>query len=275
MSIVKNTASALAKAVGIYQSQTAKSQDIAAEISTLLAGQQQRQAALAAAEEERRLAVLSGNAAKATSAENTLAAARRENEHAAILIDGLRERLASAEAAEAEAVRQERYDRALAMHKAIVKDMPGALHRMRADARTLVQKLSEAQDLIEDANADLPSGAIPLDDPDLIVRGRMGAPEEIVDDRPVKMWCWEGTTRRIPDHRVPDVIPHGGDDKGYISDNGTVMRVEKRPFRRIRYRAPVPHDQPNPIQRDLAYLLAPQQPLAKADREILERFNPA
>ncbi|MCA0317479.1 MAG: hypothetical protein LCH88_05345 [Proteobacteria bacterium] len=280
---MKSAATAFAKAVGIYGSKTASASDIAAEISTLAGGQAQRETALAQAEEDRRVAVLSGNAAKVAAAETALATARREIEHAGILLDGLRTRLADAEAAEAEAVRQERYDRARALHDALLKEMPAIWKRLGTDARQLAERMAQAHELIEEANNDLPAGGTRIADPDVIIRGRLAADEEIVDARIVNCWCRPHSGRRLSDDYAARVQPYDDGRTGYlttaqgvIGGSGGSEQVELRPFRRERYRASVSIDNPETSLRDIAAMLAPPQPpLTKADRPILERFTPA
>lgn len=231
MSIARNTTSALAKALGVFKSKAATSADLAAELEQLDAGAQARADAVPRAEAARREAVLSGEPDKIAKAEAALTMARQQVEHAVIVRDALGERLQARREAEKAEAAKAAYDRAAGLQRALLAAARDAIPRMVAEGAKLQEAAREAADAIALANADLPAGADPIPDPELVLFGGMPRAEKIIREREVNAWVWPVSGQRLPDDAEVRVDPQDP-DRGWIYGTGFGEReVERRRFR--------------------------------------------
>lgn len=231
MTIARNATSALAKAVNLFKAKGATAAELAAELEQLDAGAQARSEAINRAEAARREAVLSGEPDKISKAEAALSAARQQVEHSQIVREALDAKLkARVEAEEADRLRTA-YDHALTTQRAIVTTAREMIPRMAREAEKLQVAAREAADVIALANANLPAGAEPIPDPELVLFGAMPRAEKIISEREVRAWVWPVNGQRLADD-APTRIDPENPDRGWLYVTGVGEReVERRRFR--------------------------------------------
>lgn len=231
MTVARNVSSALAKALGVFKAKGATSSDLAAELEHLDAGAKARTDAVTRAEAARREAVLSGEPEKVAKAEATLTTARQQVEHAAIVREALGERLQARREAERAEAAKAAYDHAAGLQRALLAAARDTIPRMLAEGTKLQEAAREAAEAIALANADLPAGADPIPDPELVLFGAMPRAEKIIRERETFAWVWPVSGQRLPDDAEVRVDPQDP-DRGWVYGNAVGEReVERRRFR--------------------------------------------
>lgn len=247
--------------------------DIAAEIARVEAGAHDREHAVREAETALRAAIVDGDASAIAKAETAVSEARKAVEHAAIRLEGLRERHADLKASEDLDNRRRIYDAAIRDNAKDRKELEALYRRMGEDAERAFAIANKASQRTYLANASLPDGAEPLVDPDTSLRVVPGLPEEIVSERTAEVWCHLGSWRRIPEGTPVSVHAHNP-NLGIAQRPGAPSHdVERRAFRIVRFRPAVRHEYAEPLETALRIpSLAADHPAPV--RQIEERWEP-
>lgn len=230
---------ALRNLLGLAQREDATVGELAPSLPAAEAELVAAQAALAEAKQAYRSALLTAD----ETAHSQLDAARREAirrlHRAKALVAALRERLADAQAREAEVARVTRYEEA----RQQADDAAAALRewypKLAEDLTNLLIVVAQAEQLVLEANADLPAGMDAIQNVEGRVRDRPGAPEEIVSEVEVERWVRVGQI--LPGTFAQDDVHETGNGRGLISLRGLPRNqgheVELRKFNLQHYQA--------------------------------------
>lgn len=233
MTIARNATSALAKAVNLFKAKDTTADELEAELERLDAAAPARVDAVARAKAARREAVLSGEADKIARAEAALTSALQQGDHALIVREELVERLQARREAEKAEAAKAAYDRAAGLQRALLAAARDMIPRLAAEGVRLQNEAREVADAIALANANLPAGAEPIPDPELVLFGAMPRAEKIIRERETFAWVWPVSGQRLPDDAEVRVDPEDP-DRGWVYGNAVGEReVERRRFRVI------------------------------------------
>ncbi|MDP4022426.1 hypothetical protein Q8W71_07315 [Methylobacterium sp. NEAU 140] len=160
-------------------------------------------------------------------------------DRATALVEALRERLAEAEAREAEAARVQRYEAA----RRQADDAAAALREMYPHlAQGLVDLLrgvAEAEIAVSDVNADLPRGAERIPSVEGSVRDVPGTPRQFISEETVERWCRPG--ERMPGALDQSRVRIGHDRRGYVQpSSGQIEYLVKRTYTERRFIESIP-----------------------------------
>jgi hypothetical protein len=147
----------------------------------------------------------------------------------------LADKLDAAKAAAAEDHRRTRYEAAARAAEAAEKALSTKYPAAAVEIASVVQQVKEATELVREANSDRPAGAPELQDPEAVVRGLIGLPEEVVRVEKNQRWCEVGSLRPLSEEEEKRVVKRG-DDKGFL-DNMSVILVT---FKTVWYKPQVP-----------------------------------
>ena len=179
-------------------------------------------------------------------ASNKLDVARREAgvriERATAMIEALRQRLADAQAREAEAGRVMRFEEARQQADDAAAALEEWYPKLAGDLVSLLTGVAQAEELVRAANADRPKGMEALISVERRVRSRPGTPEEIVHTGQVDLWVQAGQSR--PGSFNQDAVRSTGGGRGMLPIPGHPLNegreMELRRFTEERF-FPVDH----------------------------------
>lgn len=150
------------------------------------------QAAHTAAEEAYRAALLTADEAGLQQLESARRKVSVRIDRATALVEALRQRLADADAREAEAARVMRFEEARQQADDAAAALAEWYPRLCEDLTNLLMVVAQAEQLVQAANAERPQGAAPLPSVEGRVRNRPGTPEEIISEVEVERWVRVG-----------------------------------------------------------------------------------
>lgn len=244
---------ALKHLLGLAAREDATAAELTPSLPTAEAELIAAQVAQATAETSYRTALLTADEAALLK----LDAARREAtvriDRATALIEALRERLADAQAREAEADRVMRFEKARQQTDDAAAALAQWYPQLASDLVALLMAVAQAEQTVQAANADLPRNAVPILPVEHRARSRDGSPEEVTDRVRVKRWVHAGQV--LPgsvDHNA--VVPTEG-GRGRLKIDGLPLNegrdMELRLFTEEAY---FPADQgaaPDPLAQRL------------------------
>ncbi|MCJ2016951.1 hypothetical protein MKK84_05845 [Methylobacterium sp. E-065] len=201
---------ALKNLLGLAQREDATTAELAPSLPAAEAEVAAAQAALAAAKQAYRSSLLTADDTVHSRLDDARREAIRRLHKANALVAALRERLAEAQVREAEVARVTRYEEARQQADDAANALAEWYPRLAEDLTNLLIVVAQAEQLVMDANADLPKGMEAIQAVEGRVRDRPGAPEEIVSEVEVERWV-----------RVGQILPGTFDqDEVHISSNG-------------------------------------------------------
>ncbi|RUV41402.1 hypothetical protein EOD29_22875 [Mesorhizobium sp. M1A.T.Ca.IN.004.03.1.1] len=191
-------------------------------------------------EDDRRQTLLDGTDKDVEAVERKIEIANREIERAYAARSELERRIEQARNAEAEQVKIARYDAAKAQADAAAKELRKAYPDIGKRFVALLQTIAAAQIAVEEANRNLPDGATPLQDPEVVVRAKLGEPEKTISEEPVDVWCYSNARdiQVLPeDEQVELNAKYRGSAQGVISSGsaGGFTTVTRRRLIRRSY----------------------------------------
>ncbi len=205
---------ALKNLLGLAQREDATVAELTPSLPTAETELVAAQAAQAAAEEAYRAALLTAN----ETALLQLDAARREAtvriDRAMALVGALRERLADAQAREAEAARVMRFEEARKQADDAAAALAEWYPKLASDLVALLTVVAQAEQLVQAANAERPEGTEAIPPVERRVRSRPGTPEELVHSEQVELWVQVGQTR--PGSFKQDAVRATGGGRGRL-----------------------------------------------------------
>ena len=162
----------------------------------------------------------------------------------AIYVEELSKRLVEAEAAADQNRRREAYEAAKAKAAAAVKVVQKDYHQQALKLLGTLRSLSEAQLAVAQVNADLPAGAEPIGEVELMARGREAQPRRDLRSSDVALWCFGGTWTPVS-AEAQDRAVQKGESRAYLgpappklvgsSAGASVVDLDLRRFRRVEY----------------------------------------
>lgn len=118
----------------------------------------------------------------------------------------------------------------------------------------MVKDLATAQRAVALANAELPQGAAPLEDPEMAARGVPGLPREVVSDEEVELWARYDLNEPVEESFQSEIYPAGGGwgkrghyQMGLLSTGEPQAIYRRRRFRKVVTREPTNGDYPLPL----------------------------
>lgn len=181
---------------------------------------EEMEAASTKLEEDRRRALIEGTDKDVEAIEAKITLADRDIERAVAAKAELERRLEQATAAESEGERLSRY-KAAKMKSKQAADRVVKEYATHAQAiADLIRVLAEATVAVQAANADLPTGAEPLLDPEFAARGAPSLPAKTISEEEVVLWYRVGR-----DEIVADVVARKLDDMDRHSGRTGVLNV--------------------------------------------------
>ncbi|MGF3022631.1 hypothetical protein ACQVP2_07365 [Methylobacterium aquaticum] len=198
--------------MGLAQRDDATAADLRASLLDAESEVAAARQAVAAAEGAYTGALLSADDAGLRGLQSATADAKTRLARAEAIQGALRGKLEDAEAYEAEMVRRQRYDAALAQ----AEEARRTLHlypQMAADLVALLETVARAEIAIAEANADLPEGVPELQGVEATVRSIPGKPRRVARQVKRKLWCREDTRR-------PEVVDEATVKPGPSPDHG-------------------------------------------------------
>lgn len=145
-------------------------------------------------------AVLGGDDARAAH-RAAIQIGRDDEEDAQAALLAVQARLAQERDVAAQAARVAAYDAARDKRNAAAEVIRERYPQLAAGLVDLLRLAAEANAATEAANADLPSGARPLDDAESAVRDALSVPRELVSKRRVSLWCTAGSKLPVEDQK--------------------------------------------------------------------------
>lgn len=194
------------------------------------------------------------DAAKRQIDRNSLADAREAAEDATLVRAEAERRHAAAVAAEEQARRRGLYDSARAEADAAAADVAKQYPQLASSLVALLGRLAQAQQAAAIVNDQLPDGAVPLADPEMVARGSAGLPREVISDREVEAWSRLDWDQPLDEPFQSQIYPtEGGWGRRKSYDGGKSSLGEAdalyrlRRFRRVEFREAVSDDLPPPL----------------------------
>lgn len=228
---------ALKALFGLAQREDATTAELAPSLPAAEAELAAAQAAMAAAKEAFGASLLQPDETKSQQLDAAHSAAFVRVQRAQALVAALLERLADAQAREAEVARVERYEQA----RQQADDAAGALRewypKLAEDLTNLLVAIAQAEQLVQEANADLPQGMEAIQNVEGRVRDRHSAPEEIISEVEVERWVRVGQI--LPGTFDQEEVRATGNGRGLIALRGMPLNqgyeVELRRFTQQHY----------------------------------------
>ncbi|TIR21793.1 MAG: hypothetical protein E5X33_12065 [Mesorhizobium sp.] len=191
-------------------------------------------------EDDRRRALLDGTDKDVEQVERKIEIANREIERAYAARSELERRIEQARNVEAEQVKVARYEAAKSQADAAAKELRKAYPEIGKRFASLLKVLAEASLAIEEVNRNLPDGAAPLQDPEVVVRAKLGEPEKTISEEPVDVWCYSAARDNsvLPQEMQDELsAKYRGSDQGVISSGsaGGMISVTRRRLIRRSY----------------------------------------
>jgi hypothetical protein len=162
----------------------------------------------------------------------------------------LEERYVAALASDEDARRQVVYAAAQAKANAAAAALSKAYPRLANSMVAMLKDLAEAQLAVTAANAELPTGALPIIDPEMEARGVPGQPREIVSDTEVELWGRFDMLTPVDEQFQSEIysLDRDGQPSGWgrrAEDLEPCFRLRR--FRKVVYREHVNGDYPSPL----------------------------
>ena len=194
------------------------------------------------------------DASKRQTDRNAIAAAREAAEDAALVRAEAERRHAAADAGEEQSRRRGLYESARAEADAAAADLAKQYPKLAGDLVALLGRLARAQAAVTLVNDQLPDGAMPLANPEMIARAVPSAPREVVSDEWVEAWGSIEAVVPLPDEFQAAIyaVGNGWGKRGHYEAGKQSMgepaaNYRRRRFRKITYREPVNGQYPTPL----------------------------
>ena len=191
---------------------------------------------------EQRSAILIGSDVERKRHKADLASAADREQDAAEYIAELERRLAAAEVDAEQLRRRAIYDAAAKKAEACVRDVDRQYKDAVRKMMGVLRLVADTQLIVEEANGQLPDGAQPLVDPDIMRQAGGYLVREVLKEEEVELWAYPSGAPLADE--VQGKVQRQDDGKGYlaISDINRDTGLERRRFRRITFHPGVAMD---------------------------------
>lgn len=159
--------------------------------------------------------------------------ARDARDEAALLLEELEQRHATAAAAEAEERRELAYAEASKLSAAAARTFAAEYRELAEGFLRLQRTIAEARAAVVRVNGDLPQGCQPLPDPEAVVRDWPYLPRQDLKTTEEGIWSFADQPGSVIAGNA--AITETGPGKGILSRDGLTYAVVRRRARRVKY----------------------------------------